>query len=103
VTYVNADEALYFDWSCHRRFLLFAQSPFHHIRYNDFEILRKSEPTLEYTFFSLKQANPMEILQIDALLDAGIEDVMLDRGLVTEQRLDQIFEQIERLKARQKK
>jgi hypothetical protein len=71
--------------------------------YNDFEILRKSEPTLEYTFFSLKQANPVEILQIDALLDAGIEDVMLDRGLVTEQRLDQIFEQIERLKARQKK
>lgn len=71
--------------------------------YNDFEILRKSEPTLEYTFFSLKQANPVEILQIDALLDAGIEDVMLDRGLITEQRLDQIFEQIEKRKASQKK
>lgn len=71
--------------------------------YKDFEILRKSEPTLEYTFFSLKQANPVEILQIDALLDAGIEDVMLDRRLVTEQRLDQIFDQIEKRKARQNK
>lgn len=71
--------------------------------YKDFEILRKSEPTLEYTFFSLKQVEPMEILQIDALIDAGIEDVMLDRGLITEERLDHYFDIIEKLKARQTK
>ena len=69
--------------------------------YKDFVLLKKVEPTLEYTFFSLKQARPEEVLRIDALRDAGIEDIMLERGIVSEPRLDQILDQIDKLKERE--
>jgi hypothetical protein len=69
--------------------------------YNDFELLKKQELTLEQTFVSLKQANPIEILEIDALRNAGIEDILLDRGIISEARLDQILDQIDQVKGRE--
>ena len=61
----------------------------------DFEILKKVEPTLENTFINLKQSKPRDLLQIDTLVDAGVEDLLVDRGLVTEQRLELIWKQID--------
>lgn len=70
----------------------------HHIiifAYNDFKLLKKIEPTLEHTFVSLKQAHPMKLLKIDPLRDAGIEEVMLERGMLTEQRLNKLLDIID--------
>ena len=69
----------------------------------DFELLKKVEPTLEYTFFSLRQSQPATILRIDALRNAGIENIMLERGLITEPRLDQILDMIDKELEKQQK
>lgn len=66
--------------------------------FRDFDVLKKQELTLEYTFYSLRQHTPTETLRIDALRDAGIENVMLDRGMLSETRLDQILNQIDQSK-----
>jgi hypothetical protein len=74
----------------------------HHIiftSYKDFDLLKKKELTLKYTFFSLKQVMPTTVLRIDELRDAGIEDILLERGLVTEDRLNHILDQIDSQKA----
>ena len=71
----------------------------HHIifsSFTDFDLLKKKELTMRYTFYSLKQADPYEVLSNDVLVDAGIEKIMLDRGLITPQRLEDILELIER-------
>jgi len=73
----------------------------HHIiftGYRDFDLLKKQKLTMEYTFFSLKQAMPYDVLRIDVLRDAGIENVMLDRGILTEEKLEQILLRIDRKK-----
>jgi hypothetical protein len=69
----------------------------HHIvftSYRDFNLLKKSELTLKYTFFSMKQQSPERILRIDELREAGIEDLLLEKGIVTEERLDDILDDI---------
>lgn len=69
----------------------------HHVlftSYRDFTILKKSELTLKYTFFSMKQQSPERILRIKEFRDAGIEDLLLEKGLVSEQQLDDILDKI---------
>lgn len=70
----------------------------HHIiftSFTEFDLLKKAELTLKYTFFSLQQASPAQVLRIDVLRNAGIEDVMLKRNLITEQKLNQILNTID--------
>lgn len=70
----------------------------HHIifsSFREFDLLKKEELTLEYTFYSLRSKPPMEVLQIDILRDAGIEDVLLKRGVVTEEQLYQLIDKID--------
>ena len=62
----------------------------------DFDILKKSELTLEDTFVSMKQVNPEELLRNDALRNAGIEYVLLDRGMISNEKLDQILQRIDK-------
>jgi hypothetical protein len=69
----------------------------HHIvftSYNDFNLLNKSELTLKYTFFSMKQQSPERILRIAELRQAGIEDLLLEKGMVSEDRLNKILDDI---------
>ena len=76
----------------------------HHIIFTsvrDFDLLKKEELTLEYTFYNLKSHSLHETLRIDRLRDAGIEDILLDRGMITEERLDKLLDQIEAQKARE--
>jgi hypothetical protein len=63
--------------------------------YKDVDLLKKSELTLAYTFYSIRQHTPTETLRIEPLRTAGIENILLDRGLISEQRLDQILKQID--------
>ena len=63
-----------------------------------FDLLKKKELTLKYTFYSIQQHTPYDTLRIKALRDAGIEDLMVDRGIVTEERLDDILSQIDAAK-----
>ena len=70
----------------------------HHIifsSFREFVLLKKEELTLEYTFYSLRTKTPAEILKIDMLRDAGIEDVLLKRGIVTEEKLYQLIDKID--------
>ncbi len=63
--------------------------------HTDFDMLKKQELTLEYTFFSMMQSTPEIVLRIDVLRDAGIEDLMLERGMLSEQKLQQILNKID--------
>lgn len=70
----------------------------HHIifsSFKDFSLMKKQELSMEYTFFSLKHKKAIEILSIDPLRDAGIEDILLNRGMVTEAELDKVLFKID--------
>jgi hypothetical protein len=70
----------------------------HHIiftSFRDFSLLKKNELTFKYTFFSMKQQSPERILRINELRDAGIEDLLLEKGMVSEERLDKILYDID--------
>lgn len=72
----------------------------HHIIFSgptEFDLLKKQELTLEYTFYSLKNKKMADILRNDKLRDAGIADVLLDRGHISEERLDALLRKIEHI------
>lgn len=63
--------------------------------FKEFDLLKKKELTLAYTFYSLQQHPPADTLRIKPLREAGIENIMLERGMITEQKLDKILTQID--------
>lgn len=70
----------------------------HHIvftSFQDFDLLKKEELTLKYTFFSLKQASPESALRIDPLRDAGLGELMVERGMLSQERLNEILRRID--------
>ena len=70
----------------------------HHIivsSYKEYDFLKKKELTMKYTFYNLSAANVGEALRIEALRDAGIEEVIIKRGTVSKERLQWILNQIE--------
>lgn len=70
----------------------------HHIIFSsikEYDLLKKKELSMKYTFYNLKASNVSEALRIEALREAGIEDVILKRGLVSKEKLEQILERIE--------
>lgn len=76
----------------------------HHIIFSsvrEFDLLKKEELTLEYTFFNIRSNSPQETMEIDMLRDAGIEDILLKRGIVNEEKLNQIYERIEEKRAKE--
>jgi len=60
-----------------------------------FDLLKKNELTLSYTFYSLMQNPPEEALRIEPLRDAGIGELMVDKGMLSEERLDYILRKID--------
>lgn len=64
--------------------------------WDDFDVLKKNELTFKYTFFSLSQLSPKQVLRIDELRDAGIGDILVERGRITEGELIKISRDVEK-------
>lgn len=60
----------------------------HHVVFldTDYELLKKSELTLEYTFVNLNNRDPADVMANDVLRDAGIGEILVDMGLLSETR-----------------
>ena len=61
----------------------------------DIDLLKKQELTLKYTFYGIRQHTALDTLRIKELRDAGIEDILLDRGIVSEKDLEKIYKRID--------
>jgi hypothetical protein len=60
--------------------------------FTSFDLLKKSKLTLNDTFYSLKQATPEDALSISDLRQDGIGDLMVKKGIISEERLDQLMQ-----------
>jgi hypothetical protein len=73
----------------------------HHLifySFKDIDLLKKQELTLKYTFYGIRQHSTYDTMRIKELRDAGIEDILLDRGLVTDEELKKILNRIDAAK-----
>lgn len=54
------------------------------------KILKKERLNLRYTFYSLQEKKPETILKIDVLRDAGIGEILVEMGKVSEEQRAEI-------------
>jgi hypothetical protein len=64
----------------------------HHIIFHgkDVHLLKKTSLHLHYTFFSLKEKKPANIMEIDYLHEAGIGDLLVELGIIDEEQLSKL-------------
>ncbi|MFC1823735.1 hypothetical protein ACFL9T_13575 [Thermodesulfobacteriota bacterium] len=56
------------------------------------KLLKKSNLSLNYTIFSVKGKKVEKILAIDVLREDGIGDVLVEAGLLSEEKLEMLME-----------
>jgi len=56
----------------------------------DFYLLKKSEITLSYTFYNIKDKKIESIMEIDALRNDGIGDLLVELGMLTEEKKNKL-------------
>ncbi|MBN2123330.1 MAG: hypothetical protein JW821_03475 [Deltaproteobacteria bacterium] len=59
------------------------------------KLLKKSNLTLNYTFFSAKNKSNESILDIDELRRDGIGDLLVEEGRLSEKELERLLNQYE--------
>ena len=59
----------------------------HHFLFegSNFYMLKKSEPSLKYTFFNMTERKVESIMKIDALRQDGVGDLLVEMGKITEE------------------
>lgn len=62
---------------------------------NSVDLLEKDELKLNYTFYNIADKSPEEIMGIEELRDAGIGDILLERGVVSQARLDLAIQRVD--------
>ena len=69
----------------------------YHIIYIDksLRLLKKSELSLEYTFYSADLKTDKTVLSIDALREDGIGDLLVEMGRLSEEEMKTLVEKIE--------
>ncbi len=58
-------------------------------------MLRKSELTLKYTFFSTKGKSVEAVLKVPELWNDGIGELLVEKGKISEEKLEYYEEQME--------
>jgi len=57
-------------------------------------LLKKSSLTLQYTFFNTKNRTNESMLSIDVLREAGLGEILIEEGLMSEQEEKRILRSI---------
>ncbi len=86
----------FFWWGCGAA-ALYVLLSYHFIFFGwrNVKILKKSQPTLEYTFFSVHGKKIPKILAIDQLREDGIGDLLVEMGMLSEEQLEIYLEKYE--------
>jgi len=58
-------------------------------------LLKKETLNLKYTFYSIVNKQPQTIMKIDVLREAGIGDILVDAGVISEAQKEQLIYQQE--------
>jgi hypothetical protein len=77
--------------------VLYCLLAYHYVFFSltSFEMLKKNELNFRYTFYNVVDKSPEKIMKIDSLREAGIGELLVERGVVSDEKLDKILRQIE--------
>ena len=56
----------------------------------EFNLLNKAYLTFEYTFYHITDKDPDDVMRIDILREAGIGEILVDYGMITEMEREKL-------------